>query len=209
MKIWDLATRAYHWLQAVVFTALLITGTSGNGPHVQLGVLLTVLITWRILLGLWGSDTSRFTQFLASPKKIIQYINGQSFTKPGHNPLGGLMVITMVGLLAVQCVSGLVMSGFFDTLPYADTWLTDDMFGALEQLHVVISDLLPLVVCIHVGALGIYKRNNKPLLKAMLTGNQDQQSGTHTLRFISNRRAFLMLVIAGFVTMALIAPSMV
>ena len=33
MKIWDLATRLYHWAQALLFIALMASGLSGNGPH--------------------------------------------------------------------------------------------------------------------------------------------------------------------------------
>ncbi len=59
MKVWDLATRLYHWLQAVLFIVLIASGFSGNGPHVQLGLALFTLTLWRILWGIsWQPDQS-------------------------------------------------------------------------------------------------------------------------------------------------------
>ncbi|MGF1695396.1 cytochrome b/b6 domain-containing protein [Vibrio kyushuensis] len=208
MKVWDLATRVYHWLQAAIFCGLLISGFSGNGPHTLLGLALLSLIIWRVLLGFWGSDTNRFTQFVVSPIKIIRYLKGQPQTNIGHNPLGALMVIGLISLLLLQCISGLALSGFLDSLPNSDIWLTDGVFDWLESTHLLLANILPLVVVLHVAAIIVYKFKRKPLLKAMLTGSQATKSGPMAVKFVSHRRAFLMLVIAGLVTMTIIAPSM-
>lgn len=72
MKIWDLATRLYHWVQALLFIALMASGLSGNGPHVQLGLALFTLLLWRLTWGVIGSETSLFRQFLRSPKGVIK-----------------------------------------------------------------------------------------------------------------------------------------
>lgn len=86
MKVWDLSTRLYHWAQAGLFVALMASGFSGNGPHVQLGLAMMTLIVWRIVWGVVGSETSRFRQFLRSPKRVFNYLLGREPSRPGHNP---------------------------------------------------------------------------------------------------------------------------
>lgn len=76
IKVWDAATRIYHWTQAILFTALMITGLKATGPHLQLGMILFTLLVWRLIWGVVGSETSRFKQFVKNPKKIVAYLSG-------------------------------------------------------------------------------------------------------------------------------------
>jgi len=209
MKIWDLATRLYHWLQAAVFIGLIITGTTGNGPHMQLGLILFTLVTWRILWGFCGSETNRFKQFLRSPQVILTYLRGNSSQKPGHNPAGGWMVIALLFSLLLQCISGLALAGLLEQLPLAELWLTDNIFSLLESTHLLLADVLPMLVFGHVMAVICYKLKKKPLLLAMVTGFQSHDSGLKPPYLVSNNRALMVLVAAGLVTMAIVALSMV
>lgn len=87
MKIWDLPTRLYHWAQALLFLGLLITGNSGEGPHIPLGLALLTLLIWRIIWGWIGSQTSRFAQFIKPPRDVVHYFRGEITEKAGHNVL--------------------------------------------------------------------------------------------------------------------------
>lgn len=64
MKIWDLATRLYHWAQALLFMALMASGLSGNG-HVQLGLALFTLLLWRLTWELSAAKPVCFDSFSA------------------------------------------------------------------------------------------------------------------------------------------------
>ncbi|WP_028023265.1 cytochrome b/b6 domain-containing protein [Enterovibrio calviensis] len=205
MKVWDLSTRLYHWAQALLFVALTLSGFSGNGPHVQLGLAITTLIIWRMIWGFVGSETSRFKQFVRSPKHVVNYLKGREKIKPGHNPAGGWMVISLVFALFLQCISGLALTGFFDALPYADLVLTDTVFYWLEVVHVQLAHLLPALVFVHVGAILVYKFRSKPLTWAMVTGRQKHLSASQAVIFVSQWRALLMLVLATSVTMGIVA----
>ncbi|WP_028864903.1 cytochrome b/b6 domain-containing protein [Psychromonas aquimarina] len=204
MKVWDLPTRLYHWLQALLFVALIITGN--QGPHVQLGLALFTLLLWRVLWGAQGSQTSRFTDFISSPKSLIAYFRGQQRHKAGHNPAGGWMVVLMLLGLLLQCLSGLVLGGFADNLPYADLWLTDSVFSFVELLHVVLAKLLPILIVVHLLAILFYKLRSKPLVWAMVTGYQKHLS-VDSVYFVSNRRALLLLVVSVLVTIAIVVLS--
>jgi len=206
MKIWDLPTRLYHWLQAVLFMALIITGYNGEGPHIQLGLGLFTLIMWRVIWGAVGSETSRFKQFVRSPKAILHYFRGQEEGSVGHNPAGGWMVISLLLCLLLQCISGLVLAGFADNLPLAELWLTDGVFDSFSFIHDLLFYVLPLLIFMHLGAVIGYKLCDKPLLLAMITGYQAKYVAI-TVRFESNLKALLVLIVTVFVTIAIVALS--
>ncbi|HDM8155985.1 MULTISPECIES: cytochrome b/b6 domain-containing protein [Vibrio] len=213
MKIWDLATRLYHWSQVLLFIALMASGLSGNGPHIQLGLALFTLLVWRMVWGFIGSETNLFRQFLRSPEDIISYLKGKSAATAGHNPAGGWMVVTMLTALLLQCISGMALGGVFDTWPYSEVWLNDDVFAGMEWLHLTLVDLLPILIALHIGAILLYKLKGKPLVKAMITGKQ-----TKTIKETSvaeqkivylapQSRALGVLVAATLVTMTIVALS--
>jgi len=206
MKVWDLPTRLYHWLQVIVFLGLVITGYNTQGPHIQLGLILFILITWRFMWGFAGSDTSRFKQFIRSPKTILKYLQGQADEGVGHNPAGGWMVISLLLCLLLQCLSGLVLAGFADNLPFANIWLTDRVFDIFSLVHGLLFYQLLILVCTHISAVIGYKLRKKTLVLAMITGYQKQQNGTH-IQFESNLRALLVLIAALLVTIAIVALS--
>lgn len=210
MKIWDLPTRLYHWLQAIVFILLLITGLSGNGPHIPLGILLFSLIVWRLMWGVFGSETSKFSQFVKSPRAVLRYLSSSKkheIAHAGHNPLGALMVIGLLLTLLLQCLSGLVLAGIFDGLPYAELLLSDNIVDIIAIVHWVLIRILMALVVMHILAIAVYKLKGKPLLMAMFTGINKQLHQPETVKFASNRRALLLLIGAGLVTMAIITAS--
>lgn len=198
MKIWDLPTRIYHWAQALLFVGLATSGLTEQGPHVYFGLALFTLLTWRIAWGIVGSETSRFRQFVRPPHMAIQYFKNRDQEKPGHNPAGAYMVITMIMALFLQCVTGLALSGLLDPLPGSETWLNDDIFDYCVLIHENLINGLFVLVALHLFAIGVYKLQAKPLVKAMFTGVQE---GIKTeVNFESNRRAFVVFLIALTIT---------
>lgn len=204
MKVWDLSTRLYHWGQGLLFIIMLVTGFSGDGPHIPAGTLLFTLILWRVLWGLLGSETSQFKSFVASPKSLIDYLKGNGSQYIGHNPAGSWMVMSLMLTLLSQCITGLVLSGFFDHIDFMAALLSRENIRLIASLHEYFAYGLVLLVVLHITAIVIYKLNGIPLVLAMLTGRQSEQQ-THKLPlFRSNLRAFLLLISAGLVTIAII-----
>lgn len=212
MKIWDLPTRLYHWLQAALFVGLAASGFNGQGPHIYLGLALFSLLIWRIIWGIVGSDTSRFAQFISSPAKIIRYLSGKESTKQGHNPLGAWMVVAMIAVLTLQCLSGIVIAGLLDNV--IGQWLTDEVFNAMGALHIIAARALVVFVALHLLAIIIYKVRSKPLVWAMISGRKTMDStdihgnAGDVLYFASNRKAFVVLIAAVLVTMTIVVVSL-
>ncbi|MGB1321411.1 MAG: cytochrome b/b6 domain-containing protein [Vibrio gallaecicus] len=207
MKVWDLSTRLYHWMQAALFIALMASGLSGNGPHVQLGLALMTLLIWRFIWGWVGSETSRFQHFIRPPKSVVRYLQGKEKAKAGHNPAGGWMVVTLLSALTIQCVSGLALAGLLDNLPFADIWLTDPVFSILENIHLTMIKVLPALVGVHVLAVLFYKLRSKPLTWAMISGVQGRIKFEGTVNFVSQWRALLAFVFAASITVIIVVQS--
>src|SRR5688500_10801689 len=108
--VWDGPTRIFHWLLAVL---LGFSWWSAETYHLDWhrysGITILGLVTFRLLWGLFGTSTSRFSHFLKGPWAVWSYARPSSNlpVPVGHNPLGGWSVVVMLLLLAVQVVSGL------------------------------------------------------------------------------------------------------
>ncbi|MFH0262716.1 cytochrome b/b6 domain-containing protein [Vibrio barjaei] len=209
VKVWDLATRLYHWIQALVFAGLVFTGFSNQGPHIQLGLVLFTLLLWRVIWGFIGSESSRFRSFLKHPKTVVRYAFGKAISYVGHNPLGAVMVVAMIGTLLIQCVTGMLLAGIFDGLESIGIFIPEPLYDIADTIHVVFADMLPIMVALHVGAIVIYKLRGKSLLMSMFTGQQALNADVQSPTLSSNFKALLVLIISILVTMTIVAFSMV
>jgi cytochrome b len=177
--VWDLPLRAFHWLFAVSICASYATAQPGSGwmPwHMRLGYWMMGLLTFRILWGFVGPRHARFTSFLAGPRTMWRYAKGltgfdQAIQSVGHNPLGGVMVVVMLLLVAFQVSTGLFATDdIVWTGPYNPT-VSSATARLLTSLHHRNFNLIWAAIALHVGAIVYYalvKKQN--LVPAMLTG---------------------------------------
>src|ERR1700722_11025265 len=94
MRIWDLPTRLFHWtLVVLLFTSWLSAWRDWMRLHVLCGLTILTLLLFRVLWGLIGSDTARFSHFLQSPFAAIRHLmhltRREPDTETGHNAAGG------------------------------------------------------------------------------------------------------------------------
>jgi cytochrome b len=110
-RVWDPLVRIFHWGLVLAFTVAYLSGDEESSLHIYSGYVVLGLITFRVLWGLIGTRYARFSNFVYSPKTVIQYLKGLLAKKPkhymGHNPAGGWMVLAMLLCLAIVSVSGL------------------------------------------------------------------------------------------------------
>ena len=113
--IWDLPLRIFHWSFAITVLGAWYTIEQGSeliDLHMKFGFVALALLIFRILWGVIGPKHARFSQFIPSPKQLLNYVkspnNGTKIA--GHNPLGALMVIMMILLISLQAVSGLFIN---------------------------------------------------------------------------------------------------
>ncbi|MCX5539628.1 cytochrome b/b6 domain-containing protein [Paraburkholderia sp. CNPSo 3076] len=161
VPVWDLPTRLFHWLTVVLVAAAYVTQRMNwMQMHVRLGETLLALVLFRILWGCFGSETARFSHFVASPRKAIEHLRHLWRREPdvqvGHNAAGGWMVLLLLALLLVETLTGL-----YDNNDIADEGPLSEIVpakiaNAIAGLHAWGWDLLAAAVVLHVCAIAVY-----------------------------------------------------
>lgn len=183
INTWDIWIRLFHWgLVATVLMSFYTTKTSGVPflfpieVHAQAGYLLLGLLVFRWLWGVIGSVYARFKTFLYPPAETIAYSKALLKRQPGtyasHNPLGGWMTVVMLLSLSVQAVSGLFLSDdiFFQAPLYGV--FGDGVSNQLRSLHQLNSDLLLILIGLHLVGLVVHRLRGEPLVTAMVSGTK-------------------------------------
>lgn len=181
VRVWDLPTRVFHWsLALLVITAIVSVKVGGNAMtwHFRAGYAVIALLGFRLVWGLIGGRWSRFTSFIYAPGTIRRYLRGEhrpgDHFEVGHNPLGSLSVLGLLGILALQVSTGLFSddeiansgplvkfaSGAASSL--ATKWHAD--FGAV---------IIYVLVGLHVAAIVYYRRRKQlDLVTPMIKGDK-------------------------------------
>ena len=179
VRIWDLPTRVFHWALVAGMGFMWFSAEVSDSLldwHMRVGEFLLALVLFRLLWGVVGSDTARFSQFIRSPGQALSYLkilpSRQPSWHPGHNPLGGWMVVAVLLLVLVQAVSGLFISD--DILSEGPLYplVSEAWADRMASVHHQAFDLLLVLIGVHIAAILYYlgfKRTN--LLRAMLTGH--------------------------------------
>lgn len=173
IRLWDAPLRLFHWLLAAAVLAAFATGLTGGNLmvwHGRIGIAIAALLAFRLSWGIIGSTYARFQTFVRGPATIRAYLRGQ-WNGAGHNPLGALSVLCMLGMLTAQLLTG---------LPAADDIAFQGPYNILvsketEQLAVFLHKRmiwpLGLLLGLHLAAIVFYTRFRKEnLIQPMLTG---------------------------------------
>lgn len=178
-RIWDPLLRGFHWLIA---TAVIVTWMLGHyGPskmtlHFWLGYLILALLAFRLVWGFVGPQSARFSHFFRGPGATWAYarrfLSREPSYWPGHNPMGALSVLAMIGVLGAQALSGL----FVDPDDYINVGpLADKVDGATRKAllswHHLGGTLVLILVLLHVGIILFYRFwKHEDLVRPMITG---------------------------------------
>jgi cytochrome b len=185
INVWDLPTRAFHWLLVVSFAVAYFSnlfGVSYFVYHLWSGYFVILLVVFRLFWGLIGAHHSRFINFIRHPKETFDYLRdllkGKSKNYHGHNPLGAWMVVLLLITLLIQAVTGLFSNDeIFNTGPlYA--YVSHEVSLWLTAIHKDLFYWIFAAVVVHVLAVLAYlffKRDN--LIKPMITGIKPADEG--------------------------------
>lgn len=166
VRIWDRPVRLLHWSLVLLVASSWITSSSLGPWHERLGYGALVVVTLRTVWGFAGGHYARFRQFVRGQRETQHYVRavtaGQAPRYLGHNPLGGWMVLALLG-----CVGLLGLTGWLAT--------TDWLWGYawLVVLHAALGWLLMGLIALHVSGVAFTSwQHRENLVKAMLTGDK-------------------------------------
>ena len=208
--VWDSATRLFHWgVAALVVAAYATWRLNWMDAHARVGVSVLALVFFRILWGIFGSDPTRFSHIVASPRAAVQHLAHLLRREPddqaGHNPAGGWMVLTLLVLLLGETVTGIyIANDVADEGPFTEI-IPAPIANAITALHWIIWDTLLVAVGLHLLAIGLYAAvKGQNLLLPMITGWKMLPASVPQPRMVGETRAVIFLV-CGALAAALLA----
>lgn len=164
VPVWDRFVRFFHWSLVSCVLVNYFFVDDGEALHQWIGYLASALIAARIVWGFVGSEHARFANFFPTPARLRTHVAAIRRGKPevhlGHNPLGAVMMLALMGL-----VLALGLSGFLQT--------TDAFWGEawLQEVHAALASALIGLAGLHAAAAIIMGRlEGVNLVGAMLTG---------------------------------------
>ena len=204
IKIWDFPTRIFHFLLVILFGFLWFSGETGKYPelHMKAGMMVLSLIIFRLLWGFLGSTSSRFSRFFspfAALKHGAELLNRNRDYQASHNPLGGIMVIVMLIIIALQATTGLFSSDLILTEGPLFHLVDEETSEQMTDYHYLGFTILLYLVCIHVFAIFFYKIYKRtPLIKSMITGKKAWpiEKAQPTILFVSPFYALLLFLLS-------------
>jgi cytochrome b len=179
VKVWDGWVRLTHWSIVVLLAVSVGSGLAGEWDlHLPSGYALLTLVLFRLIWGLVGSESARFTRFLKGPRAALAHLAGfgrvdEPDREATHNPAGGWMVLLLLLLLLAQAGSGLFADDQILTrgpLARAVPAATSD---TATWLHLRLFWVILGAAALHVLAvLGYFAMKGHDLVSPMLTGSK-------------------------------------
>lgn len=162
IRVWDLPVRLFHWLLVATILLAFLSAEEDSALalwHVPAGWIAALLIVFRLVWGFVGGEHARFARFVR-PGEIGHHL--AAMTSPdrqrsvGHNALGGLAILALLGMIAAVVYTGVNMRG-----------------EAGEGLHELLANILLALIALHVLAviaMSLLTREN--LVRAFITGRK-------------------------------------
>jgi len=205
VQVWDVPVRLFHWLLVLLFGVSWYTGKNGGIDemtwHMWSGYALLALLAFRVLWGLVGSTSARFSQFIYGPRAATAYVAALTQRKPsnylGHTPLGGWMVVAMLLALLVQVGTGLFANDDIFVEGPLFAWVSKATSDWLTTVHKWNFELLLVLAGVHLAAVLYYAlalREN--IVTPMFTGRKRLPPGARApeFRFVGTGVAVALLL---------------
>jgi cytochrome b len=166
--VWDRFVRVFHWglVSAIALNYFVLDDS--KTLHNGIGYVSVALVLARIVWGFVGSPHARFADFFPTPARLLRHLRPQAAGKSdmhwGHNPVGALMMLTLMAL-----VLALGLTGWLQGL--------DAFFGneRLMDLHELLAHTLIAMAGLHaLAALVMGRLERTRLIRAMFTGVKER-----------------------------------
>ena len=174
--VWDFPVRVFHWLLVISFAGAWLTSESEAQQliHYAFGYSACALILFRIVWGIVGTRHARFTDFIKGPTATWQHIKsllvGRQYSGSGHNPVGALVMISLMILILLIDLTGY--------------WIVKGVLGEfMSGAHEAISNLALGFVLIHVTAAIIMSFLQKENLVRSMFNGLKQGSPEQAIRY--------------------------
>jgi len=209
--VWDSPTRLFHWATVALIVVAYVAYLLGwMDWHARAGDAVLTLVVFRLLWGFFGSDTSRFSRFVAAPRAAFAHLRRLFFREPdrqvGHNAAGGWMVLLLLALIFGEALSGVyVQNEVANQGPLSDI-TPARIANAITAIHRIFWDAILAAVALHILAIALYATaKGHDLVRPMITGVKMLPAGVAQPAVASPLRAALLLGASALVVATLAA----
>lgn len=195
--VYDLPTRVFHWLFALLFTVAFVIGNTVDDDstlfsyHMIAGIVLCFLVVLRIIWGIVGTKYARFTGFSLHPRELALYLKGlltgDNRKWAGHNPASSWAAIAMMAFALGLAVTGYLMA-------------TGQGGEDLEELHELLANGFLIIVLLHLTGIALHTvRHRDAVWKSMFSGRKTDISEENlSVRSYRTMGILFLLVTVGF-----------
>lgn len=164
--VWDVVTRALHWLLALAVVLNMFVLEEGDQAHRVVGFVAVGSVAVRSVWGFVAPGAARFSSFPLGPQALRLFLGSllqkKHMTYPGHNPGAAVFAIALWTFVLALGVTGWMQT-------------RDAFFGEewLEELHEGFSNALGILLVLHLSgiALDAFVHRRKTWL-GMVTGRR-------------------------------------
>jgi len=210
IRVWDAPVRLFHWLLVVLVIGLYASQLAdAMALHYRLGEITLSLVVFRLLWGIFGSDTARFARFLRPPSAALAHLRDFRRREPdtmiGHNPAGGWMVVILLFLLLIQACTGLFSRADRHSAGPLNHFLAKPASDVVSAIHSFNFYLILAAIIVHLLAIAAYawfKEQN--LVGPMISGRKRLPAATPAPRLGSPFLALALYLVAVAVVAAIL-----
>lgn len=166
IMVWDMPVRVFHWLLVICFAGAWLSSESERWAmiHYAFGYTACLLVFIRLIWGLIGTRYARFSQFLKSPKAVLEHfmamLRGHPHHDVGHNPAGGLVMFALMLLILL-----IGLTGYLSVKEFLGNFAS--------EAHEVVANLVLGLVIVHIiAAIGMSVIERQNLVRSMVTGKK-------------------------------------
>lgn len=201
VRVWDAPTRLFHWGIVVLIVVSWVTQHYGwMQVHFISGYSMCAMLLFRLVWGIAGSDTARFSRFLRSPIAALHHLAELRRRQPdaeiGHNAAGGWMVLVMLALLTVQAGTGLCSNDEVSMEGPLAHVVGSGNSDWLSHIHALNFKLVEAAIVLHLLAILAYAALGHDLVRPMVTGWKRLPAGVSAPRMATPVLALAVFVVA-------------
>lgn len=204
IMVWDIPVRVFHWLLVICFAGAWLSSESERWAliHYAFGYTACLLVLIRLVWGLIGTRYARFSQFLKSPRAVIDHfmamLRGQPHHNVGHNPAGGLVMFALMLLILFIGLTGYLSVKEF-------------LGDITSEAHEVVANIVLGLVIIHIiAAIGMNLIERQNLVRSMVNGKKQgmPEQGIGYPQYLIGGLIFLSALYFFYLTLSSSLPSL-
>lgn len=202
--IWSIPTRGFHWIFVLGIIFAFATGEQEENMinwHAGLGLMVGVLLIFRLLWGIFGPKYSKFKDFPVGIRSIITFLkNPQKSLEdhPGHNPLAALVTIFILLSVSAVVVTGMMLlSSRGNFIPELSN---PPMAHTYKDIHETCVAIMFIFIGIHlVGVITdfiLHKTSKTYSTLSIFSGFKNVQAESVKLNFFQSLLFAIMMLVA-------------